>query len=335
MRVGINGFGRIGRMALRAAWERKEELQFVHINDLTEDVACSAHLLKYDSAHGKWDHAVRAAAETVIVDDIPIGYSHAQIPSAIDWQGLGVELLLECSGAHKSMDLLQPYFDQGVKKVLVSSPLHLPEALNVVMGVNDHLYDPARHHLLTAASCTTNCLAPIIKVIKDNLGIHRASMTTIHNSNNGQSIVDHCHSDWRRARAFTLSMIPTSSSAIPMIARIFPELHGKVDGLAVRVPLLNASMVDMVFEVKQATAVTEVNALLKTASAGYLHGILGYEEQPLVSIDFVNETHSAVIDARSTKVVDTTHVKILAWYDNEMGYANRLVELAHKIARNG
>lgn len=332
IRVGINGFGRIGRMALRAAWGRLNALRFVHINDIVEDAACSAHLLLYDSAHGKWDRSVRSTADAIIVEGQRIRYSVAHTPSAVDWRGLGVDLLLECSGTFKTIRSLQPYFDQGIKKVVVSAPVHASEALNVVMGVNDARYDPARHHVVTAASCTTNGLAPVVQVILDNLGIHRASMTTIHSTNNTQSIVDRCHEDLRRARAFSLSMIPTSSSAVQAIIQLFPELTGKMDGLAVRVPLLNASLVDMVFEVKRSTCVAEVNSLLKSASEGHLKGFLGYEVRPLVSIDYVNDVRSSIVDAASTRVIDGTHVKILSWYDNETGYANRLVELAQKIA---
>lgn len=332
IRVGINGFGRIGRMVLRTAWDRLDALEFVHINDIAEDATCSAHLLLYDSAHGKWNRSVNSSTDAIVVAGKPISYSTTYTPSSVDWRLQEVDLLLECSGKFKTMESLQPYFDQGIKKVLVSAPVKASAALNVVMGVNDHLYDPNRHHVVTAASCTTNCLAPVVKVILDNLGIHRASMTTIHNSNNTQSIVDHCHADLRRARAFSLSMIPTNSSATQAIVQIFPELTGKIDGLAVRVPLLNTSLTDMVFEVKRSTSVAEVNSLLKSAAESHLKGILGYEEQPLVSIDYLNDRRSSIVDALSTMVIDKTHVKIISWYDNEIGYASRLIELAQKMA---
>ena len=332
MRVGINGFGRIGRMTLRAVWQHGNALTCTHINDAGSDAACSAHLLKYDSAHGIWGAVVESTPDTLIVNGCSIRYSMASVPQEVDWQEQGVELMLDCSGQHKTLAALQPYLDQGVRCVVVSSPMMAGDVLNMVMGVNDHLYDPARHPIVTAASCTTNCLAPVVKVISEALGIRRASMTTIHNANNTQSIVDRCHTDLRRARAFTLSMIPTSSSAVEAITHIFPELTGKIDGLAVRVPLLNASLTDMVFEVGRATHVAEVNGLLQAAAEGPLKGILGYEAQPLVSIDHVGETRSAIVDGGSTKVVDATHVKILAWYDNEVGYANRLVDVMLKVA---
>lgn len=334
IRVGINGFGRIGRMVLRSAWHQLGGLEFVHINDLSGDAAAAAHLLKYDSTHGRWERSVQSRPASIVVDGQEIGYSMAQTPAAAAWRSRGVELLLECSGQFKSMALLKPYFDQGIQKIVVSAPIYDPAVLNVVMGVNNTLYDPARHAVVTAASCTTNCLAPVVKVILENLGIHRASMTTIHCMNNTQSIVDQYRPDLRRARAATLSMIPTSTSAAQAIVQIFPELTGKMDGLAVRVPLLNASLTDMVFEVKRSTSVAEVNALLQAAAEGCLQGILGYESLPLVSIDYSNDTRSAIVDAHSTQVIDGTHLKVLAWYDNETGYANRLVELLHQVAQS-
>ncbi len=334
IRVGINGFGRIGRMVLRTAWHPSSGLEFVHINDISGEPDCAAHLLKYDSIHGRWDRSVGSSSNSLIVDGRTIGYSMAETPDAAEWQSRGVDLLLECSGKFKTMAALQPYLDQGIKKIIASTPIRDPLVLNVVMGVNDPLYDPGRHTVLTAASCTTNCLAPVVKVILDHLGIQRASLTTIHCINNTQSIVDQYRPDWRRARASTLSMIPTSTSAAQAIVQIFPELAGKIDGLAVRVPLLNASLTDMVFEVKRPTSVAEVNGYLKAAADGPLQGILGYETAPLVSIDYTNDPRSAVIDALATKVIDGSHVKVLAWYDNETGYANRLVELVQKVAQS-
>lgn len=334
IRVGINGFGRIGRVALRAAWHQRGELAFVHINDPSGDPATAAHLLQYDSTHGRWDRSVQSRPASIVVDGQEIGYSMAHTPDAAAWRSRGIDLLLECSGQFKSMARLNPYFDHGIQKIVVSAPIYDPAVLNVVMGVNDTLYDPARHAVVTAASCTTNCLAPVVQIVLENLGIHRASMTTIHCMNNTQSIVDQYRPDLRRARAATLSMIPTSTSAAQAIVHIFPELTGKMAGLAVRVPLLNASLTDMVFEVKQSTSAAEVNAWLKSAAEGRLHGILGYESLPLVSVDYARDTRSAIVDAQATQVIDGTHLKLLAWYDNETGYANRLVELLHKVARS-
>ncbi|MBF0339961.1 MAG: ArsJ-associated glyceraldehyde-3-phosphate dehydrogenase [Magnetococcales bacterium] len=334
IRVGINGFGRMGRLGLRAAWGRLPELEFVHVNEILGDAACAAHLLKYDSVHGKWDHEVAADGAGILVDGRRMGYTMSPAIGGVDWKGLGVDLVLECTGKFKTMAAVQPCFDQGVKKVVVACPVKEAEALNVVVGVNDHLYDPARHQVVTAASCTTNCLAPVVKVMLEKIGIVRGSMTTIHNITNTQTIIDLGHKDLRRARANSLSLIPTSTGSAKAITQIFPELTGKINGVAVRVPLLNASLTDMVFETPRPTTVEEVNGHLKEAANGSLQGILGYEELPLVSIDYNNDTRSSIVDALSTMVIDGTHVKILSWYDNEVGYANRLVELAAQVARS-
>ncbi|MBF0160768.1 MAG: ArsJ-associated glyceraldehyde-3-phosphate dehydrogenase [Magnetococcales bacterium] len=336
IRVGINGFGRIGRMVLRTAWQwpAGTGLEFVHINDLSGDPACAAHLLMHDSTHGRWSRPVESTPTQIVVDGQAIGYSMARTPQEVDWQQKGVEVLVECSGQFKSRQALQPYLDQGIKKVVVSSPMADPTVLHVVMGVNDHLYDPTRHAIVTAASCTTNCLAPVVQVILQKLGIRRASLTTIHSMNNTQGIVDQYRPDLRRARAANLSMIPTSTSAAQAIVHIFPELAGKIDGLAVRVPVLTASLTDMVFEVQRTTCVAEVNQWLQEAADGPLRGILGYETAPLVSVDYNNDSRSAIVDALATKVIDGTHVKVLAWYDNETGYTNRLVELLHAVAHS-
>ncbi len=250
------------------------------------------------------------------------------------WDELGVEIVLECSGKFITSEKLQAYFERGVKKVIVAAPVKDGGALNIVMGVNDHLYDRQVHHLLTAASCTTNCLAPVVKVIHEKIGIKHGVITTIHDSTNTQTLVDAPHKDLRRARASSLSLIPTSTGSATAITLIYPELKGKLNGLAVRVALLNASLTDCVFEVARSTTKEEVNAFLKEAAAGELAGILGYEERPLVSIDYKDDPRSSIIDALSTMVVDETQVKILAWYDNEWGYSNRMVELARKVARS-
>lgn len=330
MGIGINGFGRIGRLALRAAWEWPE-LEFVHINEIKGGTTAAAHLLKFDSVHGRWSPEVEAAGEQVIIDGKSLSFSEYSQPGEVPWEKFGVDIVLECSGKFRTKSTLEPYFQRGIKKVIVAAPVK-EEALNVVMGVNDDLYEPGKHHLLTAASCTTNCLAPVVKVIHEGLGIKHGVITTIHDNTNTQIIVDAPHKDLRRARATGLSLIPTTTGSATAIGLIYPELNGKLNGLAVRVPLLNASLTDCVFEVVRPTTVGEINSLLKTASEQPpLKGILGYEERPLVSIDYKDDSRSSIIDALSTMVVDQTQVKIFAWYDNEWGYANRMAELARKI----
>ena len=332
IRVGINGFGRMGRLCLRAAWGG-EALEFVHINEIAGDAACSGHLLRFDSVHGRWDADVAADHDALVIDGRTISYSRHAHPAEVDWRGRGVDLVIEASGAFRTPQTLQPYFDQGVKKVVVAAPVK-ERALNVVIGVNDHLYAPDRHHIVTAASCTTNCLAPVVKVMHEALGIVHGAMTTIHDMTNTQTIIDKGHKDLRRARAGSLSLIPTTTGSANAITQIFPELIGKLNGLAVRVPLLNASLTDFVFEAQRPTSVAEVNGLFKAAANGALQGILGYEELPLVSIDYKDDPRSSVVDALSTMVIDGTQVKVLAWYDNETGYAHRLVELAVKVAHS-
>jgi glyceraldehyde 3-phosphate dehydrogenase len=331
IRVGINGFGRIGRLDFRAAWGWSE-LEFVHINEVKGGAEAAAHLLKFDSVHGRWAPDVTAGEDRIYIDGTPITFSEHTKPGDVPWDDLGVDMVLECSGKFRTSETLDPYFKRGVRKVIVAAPVK-EGALNVVMGVNDHLYDSAQHHLLTAASCTTNCLAPVVKVIHEGIGIKHGVVTTIHDNTNTQTLVDAPHKDLRRARASALSLIPTSTGSATAIGLIYPELNGKLNGLAVRVPLLNASLTDCVFEVARSTTVAEVNHLLKQASEQEpLQGILGYEERPLVSIDYLNDPRSSIVDALSTMVVDETQVKIYAWYDNEWGYANRMVELARKVA---
>ncbi len=330
-RIGINGFGRMGRLALRAAWGWPE-LAFTHVNEVNGDAATAAHLLTFDSVHGRWSEDVHGDGDTLRVQGSTLGYSAAAEPGAVPWGELGVEVVLECSGRFRTPEALDAYFRQGVHKVVVAAPVK-GDALNLVVGVNDGLYDPARHHLVTAASCTTNCLAPVVKVIHEGIGIEHGQITTLHDMTNTQTVVDAPHKDLRRARAASVSLIPTTTGSATAIGMIFPELEGKLDGLAVRVPLLNASLTDCVFEVARETTVEEVNALLRAAAAtGPLEGILGYEQRPLVSIDFKDDPRSGIVDAPSTMVTDGTQVKILAWYDNEWGYANRLVELARIVA---
>ncbi|MEI6712833.1 MAG: ArsJ-associated glyceraldehyde-3-phosphate dehydrogenase [Verrucomicrobiota bacterium] len=330
IRIGINGFGRMGRLAFRAGWAWPE-IEFVHINEIGGDAATSAHLLYFDSVHGRWSREVQGEAEQFVIDGKTVTHSSHKDFTQVPWADLGVDIVLEASGKFRTPEQLDAYFEAGVKKVIVAAPVK-SQALNIVMGVNDHLYEPQKHHLLTAASCTTNCLAPVVKVIHEGIGIKHGMITTIHDMTNTQSILDTPHKDLRRARAGSLSLIPTSTGSASAIALIFPELKGKLDGVAVRVPLLNASLTDCVFEVNRPTTIEEVNALLQHASVGALKGILGYEERPLVSVDYKDDPRSSIIDAPSTMVTNGTQVKILAWYDNEWGYANRYAELARKVA---
>ena len=330
VRVGINGFGRMGRLALRAAWGGAD-LDFIHINETKGGAATAAHLLEFDSVHGRYAHRIEAHERGISIDGKSLSFSEHAAPGDVPWKDLGVDIVLECSGKFRTTALLAPYFSSGVQKVIVAAPVK-EGALNVVMGVNDSLYKPEEHHLLSAASCTTNCLAPVVKVVHEGIGIRHGVITTIHDITNTQTVVDAPHKDLRRARASSLSLIPTSTGSATAITLIYPELKGKLNGLAVRVPLLNASLTDCVFEVARPTTVEEVNALLKEAADGPLAGILGYETRPLVSVDFKDDPRSAIIDALSTMVVDGTSVKILAWYDNEIGYVHRMVELARKVA---
>jgi len=331
MKVGINGFGRMGRLVLRAAWGWPE-LEFVHINEIEGGPEAAAHLLTFDSVHGRWAPPVVAERNGIRIAGKGLSFTSHKSPAEVPWQDLGVDLLLECSGKFRTTETLATYFRQGVRKVIVAAPVK-EGALNIVVGVNDHQYRPEQHHLLTAASCTTNCLAPVVKVIHEGLGIRHGIITTIHDMTNTQTIVDTSHKDLRRARASCLSLIPTTTGSATAISLIYPELKGRLNGIAVRVPLLNASLTDCVFEVERATTVEEINGLLKKAAEGPLQGILGYEERPLVSIDFKDDPRSAIVDAPSTMVVDKTSVKVLAWYDNEWGYVNRMAELARKVVQ--
>ncbi len=334
VRLAINGFGRIGRLVYRAAWNWPE-FEWALINEIKGGPECAAHLLNFDSLQGRWNQAATHEPGAVCVGAQRIAFTEAARPADVPWGDHGIDIVLECSGKFRTPADLQPYFDRGVKRVIVAAPVK-GDALNVVMGVNDHLYDPARHRLITNASCTTNCLAPIVKVIHESLGIERGAITTIHDATNTQSIVDKPDKDLRRARAAGLSLIPTTTGSATAIGLIYPELVGKLNGHAVRVPLLNASLTDCVFHLKRATTVAEVNGLLRDAAArGPLAGILGYEERPLVSIDYRGDPRSAIIDALSTMVVDGTMLKLYAWYDNEWGYSNRMAELTRKVAVAG
>lgn len=332
IKIGINGLGRMGRLGFRAGWD-KDAFEIAHINEISGDAAAMAHLLEFDSVHGRWDHEISADGDAMIVDGVTITCSRKKTPGEVDWAGMGIDLVIDCSGKFKTKETLQPYFDQGIKKVLVSAPVPDP-AINIVYGINHDQYDPEKHNIVTAASCTTNCLAPVVKVMNEGIGIRHGTMTTIHDITNTQTIVDKGHKDLRRARACGQSLIPTTTGSAKAITKIFPALTGKLNGLAVRVPLLNASLTDFVFEAERETTVEEVNALFRQAAEGPLDGILGYEDRPLVSVDFKDDPRSSIVDAPSTMVVDGTQVKVLAWYDNEWGYVNRMMELAaHIVSR--
>lgn len=333
IRIGINGFGRIGRLAFRAGFDQPG-YEIVLVNDPKGGSECAAHLLTFDSVQGRWSReAVADGANAFTVGERRVAFTEHARPADVPWAAHGVDVVLECSGKFRTPEHLAPYFEVGVKKVVVAAPVKGGDALNIVMGVNDHLYDPAKHRLLTAASCTTNCLAPVVKVIHEGLGIEHGAITTVHDATNTQTIIDAPHKDLRRARAAGLSLIPTTTGSATAIALIYPELTGKLNGHAVRVPLLTGSLTDCVFQVARDTTVEEVNALLKAASeTAPLQGILGYETRPLVSIDFKGNPASSTIDALSTMVVNKRLVKIYAWYDNEWGYSNRMAELAAKVA---
>ncbi len=324
----LNGLGRIGKLALKPLLERGAEIAW--INDAVGDPAMHAHLLEFDSVHGRWDADFDHDADSVVIDGRRLPFVGSRELSSLPLDG--VDVVIDCTGAFKSEQALAPYFAAGVKRVVVSAPVKDGPTANIVYGVNHDIYDPERHRIVTAASCTTNCLAPVVKVLHEAIGIRHGSITTIHDVTNTQTIVDRPAKDLRRARSALNSLIPTTTGSATAITLIYPELEGRLNGHAVRVPLLNASLTDCVFEVKRETSVEEVNALFQAAAAGTLKGILGYEERPLVSADFTNDQRSAVIDALSTMVVNSTQVKVYAWYDNEMGYAHRLVDVALMVA---
>ncbi|EOX4279920.1 glyceraldehyde 3-phosphate dehydrogenase [Vibrio cholerae] len=328
IKVGINGFGRIGRLALRASFDWPE-IEFVQINDVAGDAATLAHLLEFDSVQGRWHHSVGSEADAILINGKRIRTTQEKAIDAVDWSGCDV--VIEATGKHRKGEFLNQYLAQGVKRVVVSAPVKEEGIANIVVGVNDHIFNPEQHRIVTAASCTTNCIAPVVKVIHEKLGIAQASFTTIHNITNTQTILDAPHKDLRRARACGMSLIPTTTGSAKAIIEIFPDLKGKIDGHAVRVPLANASLTDIIFDVQRDTSVEEINQLLKQASENELKGILGFEERPLVSIDYQGDQRSTIVDALSTMVVGKRMVKIYAWYDNEMGYATRTAELVRKV----
>ncbi|TRW50228.1 ArsJ-associated glyceraldehyde-3-phosphate dehydrogenase [Aliidiomarina halalkaliphila] len=328
IRVGINGFGRIGRLALRAGFGA-EEFEFVMINDPGGDGNLMAHLLEFDSTHGRWDRNITSDPNSITIDEQRLRYTQHKDIGSGDWSGC--DIVIEASGKFKTAEAIQAYLDQGVDHVVVSAPVKSKGVPNVVVGVNDLDFDPLEHSIVSAASCTTNCLAPVVAVINEHFGIKHASMTTIHALTNTQSILDAPHKDIRRARALG-SLIPTTTGSAQAITMIFPELEGRINGHAVRVPIDCPSLTDVVFEVEKPTSVKEVNAALKAAADDELAGILGYEERPLVSIDYKTDPRSSIVDALSTMVINETQVKIYAWYDNEWAYANRVIDLAKRIA---
>lgn len=341
MRIGINGMGRMGRLALRAALggvhrpeddpRRANRLDIVHVNEIKGGAAATAHLLEFDSVHGRWHTAFEADARGIAVGGKYVGFSAGASPGEVAWGDLGCDIVLECTGKFLKPEQLDSYFQRGVKRVIVAAPVKDERALNVVVGVNDRLYQPERHSLLTAASCTTNCLAPVVKVVHDPIGIRHGQITTIHDPTNTNVVVDSPHKDLRRARSAMLSLSPTTTGSATAIALIYPELKGKLNGHAVRAPVLNASLTDCVFELKRGTSEAEVNELFAAAARGPLAGVLGYEARPLVSADYCNDTRSSIVDGPSTMVTDGTLLKVYAWYDNEIGYVCRMVDLANLV----
>lgn len=341
MKVGINGMGRMGRLALRAAFgavERPHDdprmgnrLQVVHLNEIKGNAESTAHLVQFDTVQGRWRGDIAAeGADCIRINGQQLGFTQHATAADIPWGDLGVDVVLECTGKFLTPETLQGHLDRGAKRVIVAAPVKVGGVLNIVVGVNHHLYDPAVNHIVTAASCTTNCLAPVVKVVHEALGIKHGQITTLHNPTNTNLVVDAPHKDLRRARSAMVNLAPTSTGSATAIALIYPELKGKLNGHAVRVPALNASLTDCVFELNRATSAEEVNALFAAAAqpGSPLAGILGYEPLPLVSADYARDTRSSIVDGLSTMVTDGTLLKVYAWYDNEMGYATRMVDLA-------
>jgi glyceraldehyde 3-phosphate dehydrogenase len=348
MKVGINGMGRVGRLALRAAFgaidrpdrdpRAANRLQVVHLNEIKGGAAATAHLVTFDSVQGRWKADIEAERESAIrINHQRLSFSQHATAAEIPWGELGVDVVLECTGKFLTPETLQGHLDRGAKRVIVAAPVKVGDVLNIVVGVNDHLYDPARHRIVTAASCTTNCLAPVVKVVHEAIGIRHGQITTLHDPTNTNLVVDAPHKDLRRARSAMINLAPTTTGSATAIALIYPELKGKLNGHAVRVPALNASLTDCVFELQRVTTAEEVNALFKAAAqpGSPLAGILGYEERPLVSSDYARDTRSSIVDALSTMVTDGTLLKVYAWYDNEMGYATRMVDLACILDKAG
>ncbi len=329
LRVGINGFGRIGRVLFRAAFDR---VDIVGINDPSPPETL-AHLLKYDSSHGIYPHDVKVEDKALVVNGRRIPLSKEKDPAQIPWKSWEADIVLECTGAFKGKEDFVKHIQGGAKRVLVSAPAKVD--LTAVMGVNHTVYDPAKHQIISNASCTTNCLAPLVKVLHKEFGIEYGTMTTVHSYTNDQRILDAGHSDLRRARAAAVSMIPTTTGAAKSVGEVLPELKGKIDGISVRVPTPNVSLVDFNFTSSKDLTIEAINAALKSASLGDLKGVLAFEEKPLVSVDFNGNTHSSIIDAPSTMVIGPRFAKVLSWYDNETGFSHRMVDLALYMAQKG
>jgi glyceraldehyde 3-phosphate dehydrogenase len=345
MKVGINGMGRIGRLALRAAFGAVprpaddprvgNRVEVVHLNEIKGGAAATAHLLEFDSIQGRWRDSFGLEGNRITIGNRQLGFSEHKAAADIPWGDLGVDLVLECTGKFLTRETLDGHLKRGAKRVIVAAPVKVGGVLNIVVGVNDDLYDPMKHDIITAASCTTNCLAPVVKVLHESIGIRHGQITTIHDPTNTNVVVDAAHKDLRRARSAMVSLQPTTTGSATAIGLIYPELKGKLNGHAVRAPVLNASLTDCVFEMRSEVTVEQVNALFSQAAAGPLAGILGFEARPLVSVDYRGDTRSCIIDGLSTLVTDGTMLKVYAWYDNEMGYACRMVDLACQLEASG
>ena len=327
--LAINGIGRIGKLVLKLLISKNFNVKY--LNELNGNTNSLKHSIEFDSIHGKWQANIEDGKDEIKIDDKSIKATFVENINDLSLDD--VDIMIDCTGVHKSSSKLQKYFDKGVKKVIVSAPINEDNIVNIAYGVNHNIYKPKEHNIITGASCTTNCIAPIIKVLHENIGINHGSITTIHNLTNSQTLVDIPHNDLRRGRSAINNLIPTTTGSAKAISLIYPELKGRLNGHAVRVPILNSSLTDCVFEMKSSTNKDQINNLLKSASENELKNILGYEERPLVSTDFINDPRSSVIDSLSTMVVNDTQVKIYAWYDNEWGYANRLVDIVNMVVK--
>ena len=328
--IAINGIGRIGKLALKTLISRNFNIK--HVNELNGDINSLIHSIEFDSIHGKWIAEFQKNENDLIINKHKIKTSFVNSIELLNLEN--IDILIDCTGENKSSIELSKYFKLGIKKVIVSAPINEPGIANIVYGVNQTIYNPSQHNIITAASCTTNCIAPIIKVLHDNIGIRHGSITTIHNITNSQTLIDLPHKDQRRGRSALNNLIPTTTGSAEAISLIYPELKGKLNGHAIRVPVLNTSLTDCVFEMKSNTNINEINEIFKNASRGELKAILGYEERPLVSSDYVNDPRSSIIDALSTMVINETQVKIYAWYDNEWGYVNRLADIVKMVSNS-
>ena len=321
----------MGRLFVRAL-SHHPELELVHINEKSGGIETAAHLMQFDSVHGEWKYEAKAEGDALLLNGQTAGFSEYSELEDVPWDDCGAEITIECTGTFRTVDSLSPYLNKRIQKVVLAAPLHDQKALNIVMGCNDGLYDPEVFDIVTAASCTTNCIAPVVKVLHEEIGIEKGLVTTIHDPTNTQVVVDYPLADLRRSRSALNSLIPTSTGSATAITKIFPELSGKLDGLAVRAPVLNASLSDCVFTVTDTVTREKINDLLEKAAESTLNGVLGFEHRPLVSADYVNDTRSGIVDGPSTIVVDGNLVKVLVWYDNEFGYVHRLAELTSKVA---